>query len=198
MTTESADTTISVEVKSGQIIGRYRMRRTLGRGGMGTVYLAERADQHHEQRVALKVMARGLFRGEPASRFRVERQILARLVHPNIARLLDGGQMDDGTPFLVMEHVEGVRIDDYCTSHALPVRARLQLVQQVCAAIQYAHQHLIVHRDIKPTNITVTTDGTLQATRLRHREAAGSNERRHDSTDNSGARSHAHTRARES
>jgi serine/threonine-protein kinase len=148
------------EIVPGERIGRYRVIRLIGRGGMGTVYLAERADEHYHQVVALKVMARGLFRGDVAGRFRAERQILARLNHPNIARLLDGGQMPDGTPYLVMEHIDGVRIDEYCTQHALSIRARLPLLQQVCAAVQYAHQNLVVHRDLKPSNILVTVDGT--------------------------------------
>ena len=142
-----------------QRIGRYRIQRLIGRGGMGTVYLAARADEHYHQIVALKVMARGLFHGDVANRFRAERQILARLNHPNIARLLDGGQTDDGTPYLVMEHVEGVRIDEYIARHALGVRAILPLLQQVCAAVHYAHQNLVVHRDLKPANILVTADG---------------------------------------
>jgi eukaryotic-like serine/threonine-protein kinase len=150
------------EAMPGRIIGRYRVIRTLGRGGMGIVYLAERADQHYHQHVALKVMSRGLFHGEPAGRFRAERQILARLTHPHIARLLDGGQTENGTPFLVMEHVEGVRIDEYCHANRVTKRARLLLVQQVCAAVQYAHQNLIVHRDIKPSNILVTADGATK------------------------------------
>jgi eukaryotic-like serine/threonine-protein kinase len=154
-----ARNTLPAEVTPGRVIGRYRVIRTLGRGGMGTVYLAERADQHYHQHVALKVMSRSLFHGEPAGRFRAERQILARLNHPNIARLLDGGQTDDGTPFLVMEHVAGVRIDEYCLTNRVSKRARLLLVQQVCAAVQYAHQMLVVHRDVKPSNILVTPDG---------------------------------------
>src|SRR5689334_22421844 len=124
----------TADLEPGTTVGRYRIVRSIGRGGMGTVYLAERADQEYQQVVALKVMARGLFHGEVVGgRFRAERQILARLNHPNIARLLDGGQMQDGTPYLVMEHVEGVRIDDYCTQRDLSLRQRLPLMQQVCA-----------------------------------------------------------------
>ena len=149
----------AANVEAGNIVGRYRILRTLGRGGMGVVYLAERADDHYQQHVALKVMSRSLLQGEPAGRFRAERQILARLAHPNIARLLDGGQTEDGTPFLVMEHVQGSRIDEYCVKSHLSTRARLQLIQQVCAGVQYAHQNLIVHRDLKPSNILVTTEG---------------------------------------
>jgi serine/threonine-protein kinase len=126
---------------------------------MGTVYLAERADEQYLQKVALKIVTRGLLHGELPLRFRAERQILARLNHPHIARLIDGGQMLDGTPFIVMEYVEGLRIDHYCEQHQLSTYARLGLIQQVCGAIHYAHQHLIIHRDLKPANILVTSDG---------------------------------------
>jgi tetratricopeptide (TPR) repeat protein len=153
-------TTPAPEILPGQRIGRYRIERLIGRGGMGTVYRAERADDQYHQIVALKLMARGLFRGDVTSRFRRERQILARLNHPNIARLLDGGQMPDGTPYLVMEYVDGMRIDEYCKQHDLPIAQRIPLIQQVCAAVQYAHQNLVVHRDLKPSNILVTADGT--------------------------------------
>ena len=149
-----------LEIGPGAMVGHYRVTALLGRGGMGTVYLAERADEHYQQTVAVKVMARSLFHGDVAGRFRAERQILARLNHPNIARLLDGGEMPDGTPYLVMEYVAGVRIDEYCTRLALTTRERLPLLQQVCAAVQYAHQNLVVHRDLKPSNILVTADGT--------------------------------------
>jgi eukaryotic-like serine/threonine-protein kinase len=147
------------ELAPGTLIGRYRILRLLGRGGMGAVYSAERADEQYHQIVALKVVSRGLLHGEIAGRFRAERQILARLTHPNIARLLDGGTTDDGAPYLVMEHVDGLRVDGYCEKHHLSTRGRLRLVQQVCAAVQYAHQNLIIHRDLKPSNILVTPDG---------------------------------------
>lgn len=147
------------QLRPGQIVDRYRIVELIGRGGMGAVYLAERADQQFQQRAALKVVERGLA-GQHAQRFRAERQILALLEHPNIARLLDGGQTHDGTPYLVMEYVDGQRIDVYCREHTLDVEARVRLMQQVCAAVQYAHQSLVVHRDIKPSNILVTTDGT--------------------------------------
>jgi serine/threonine-protein kinase len=147
------------ELPSGTLVGRYRVQRLLGRGGMGAVYLAERADEQYHQTVALKLVARNLLHTGVASRLRSERQILARLNHPNIARLLDGGHIHDGTPYFVMEYVEGQRIDHYCAERRLPVSARLRLMQQVCAAVQYAHQNLIVHRDLKAANIMVTGDG---------------------------------------
>jgi serine/threonine protein kinase len=144
---------------AGQMIGRFRIVRLLDRGGMGAVYLAERADDQYQQQVALKVVTRNLLHGDLSQRFRAERQILARLNHPNIARLLDGGHTPDGTPYIVMEYIEGLRIDHYCEQNRLSTQARLRLIQQVCAAIHYAHQHLIVHRDLKPANILVTKDG---------------------------------------
>jgi tetratricopeptide (TPR) repeat protein len=147
------------ELTPGTMVGRYRIVRLLGRGGMGAVYSAERADEHYHQVVALKVVSRGLLHGEIAGRFRAERQILARLTHPNIARLLDGGTTEDGAPYLVMEHVDGLRVDEYCEKQRLSTQGRLRLVQQVCAAVQYAHQNLIIHRDLKPSNILVTADG---------------------------------------
>ncbi|MEP7244595.1 MAG: serine/threonine-protein kinase [Gammaproteobacteria bacterium] len=154
-----AGSTLTADFPAGRIIGRYRVVRVLGRGGMGAVYLAERADEQYQQRVALKVMSRGLFHSNTPGRFRAERQILARLTHPNIARLLDGGETEDGTPFLVMEHVEGVSIDEYCVQRSLTIRARLRLMQLACSAVQYAHQSLVVHRDLKAANILVTADG---------------------------------------
>ncbi|HEX7012615.1 MAG TPA: tetratricopeptide repeat protein [Steroidobacteraceae bacterium] len=146
-------------LEPGTVIGRYRVLKLLGRGGMGAVYLAERADEQFEQQVALKLIGRTLPSGALARRFRAERQILAHLNHPNIARLLDGGAGEGGVPYLAMEYVEGTRIDRYCEQQQLDVRARLRLFQQVCAAVQYAHQKLVVHRDIKPSNILVTAQG---------------------------------------
>ncbi|MEP6883811.1 MAG: serine/threonine-protein kinase [Gammaproteobacteria bacterium] len=133
------------------------MLHTLGVGGMGEVYLAERADAQFEQKVAIKVVfgdARGV-----QSRLKIERQILAQLEHPNIAHLLDGGSLADGNAYIVMEYVDGIPIDAYCDSNRLDVDARLRLFQTVCAAVHYAHQNLIVHRDLKPSNILVTADG---------------------------------------
>lgn len=139
-------------------VGAYRILRELGHGGMGTVFLAVRADDQYQKRVALKVV-RGLDSAEVVARFRRERQILAALDHPNIARLLDGGVTEDGLPYFVMEHVEGLPIDRYCDEQTLPPAARLRLFLGVCAAVQYAHRNLVVHRDLKPANILVTTEG---------------------------------------
>jgi serine/threonine protein kinase/tetratricopeptide (TPR) repeat protein len=138
-------------------IGQYRVLRTLGVGGMGEVFLAERADAEFEQQVAIKVV----YGGSPGiqSRLKVERQILAQLDHPNIAHLLDGGSLPDGGAYIVMEFVDGLPIDVYCDSNRLDIAARLRLFQTVCAAVHYAHQNLIVHRDLKPSNILVTAAG---------------------------------------
>jgi eukaryotic-like serine/threonine-protein kinase len=141
----------------GDRIGPYRILRTLGVGGMGEVYLAERADAEFEQLVAIKVVY-GSLRGIQ-SRLKFERQILAQLDHPNIAHLLDGGSLPDGTAYMVMEYVDGVPIDAYCDSNRLDIVARLKIFQTVCAAVHYAHQNLIVHRDLKPSNILVTAAG---------------------------------------
>ena len=126
---------------------------------MSCVYLAARADEAFEKQVAIKIVERGLDTQEVTQRFQSERQILARLDHPNITRILDGGTTEEGLPFLVMDYVEGEPIDRYCDAHGLDVSARLKLFQGVCAAVQYAHQNLIIHRDIKPGNVLVTVDG---------------------------------------
>jgi eukaryotic-like serine/threonine-protein kinase len=149
----------SAEEMAGRRVGPYRLLSELGRGGMGTVYLAERADGEFEKRVALKLVKRGMDTDELLGRFRFERRILASLEHPNIARLYDGGAADDGRPYLVMELVEGERITDYCDARALGVEERLALFGSVCAAVQHAHQHLVIHRDLKPSNILVAPDG---------------------------------------
>jgi serine/threonine protein kinase/Tfp pilus assembly protein PilF len=146
-----------LSMEEGDRIGPYRVLRTLGVGGMGEVYLAERADAEFEQQVAIKVVY-GSLRGVQ-SRLKIERQILAQLDHPNIAHLLDGGSLPDGTAYIVMEYVDGVPIDVYCDSNRLDIVARLKLFQTVCAAVHYAHQNLIVHRDLKPSNILVTAAG---------------------------------------
>jgi eukaryotic-like serine/threonine-protein kinase len=143
----------------GRLVGPYRVVREIGRGGMGAVYLAERADGQYEQRVALKVIKRGMDTEQVLARFRAERQILASLDHPNIARLLDGGSTDQGVPFFAMEYIEGEPIDAWCTRRELSVEDRLRLFLQVCGAVAYAHQNLVVHRDIKPLNILVTAEG---------------------------------------
>jgi eukaryotic-like serine/threonine-protein kinase len=152
--------TIVDNVQPGQLVGRYRVLRTLGRGGMAAVYLAERADEQFRQQVAVKLIDGRLPGDTLARRFRAERQILANLNHPNIARLLDGGTTVQGVPYLVMEYVDGIRLDFYCDRKNLGTKERLRLFQQVCSAVQYAHQNLVVHRDIKPSNILVTADGT--------------------------------------
>src|SRR3954469_6295871 len=142
----------------GQGIDRYRIIREIGRGGMGAVYLAERADQQFEKQVAIKLIKRGMDTDQVLRRFQHERQILASLEHPNIARLLDGGTTDDGLPYFVMEYIKGERIDSYAEQQQLSIRARLELFRQVCGAVSYAHQNLVVHRDLKPSNILVTTE----------------------------------------
>jgi non-specific serine/threonine protein kinase/serine/threonine-protein kinase len=147
------------DTRAGQEIGHYRIIREIGRGGQGAVFLAERADGEFKQEVALKVVRRSFADSDLARRFRQERQILASLNHPNIARLLDGGVSASDEPFLVMEYVEGARIDDYCAGCDLSTSQRLRLFQEVCRGVSYAHQHLVVHRDIKPSNILITTDG---------------------------------------
>jgi len=144
----------------GKRLGPYQLIRSLGSGGMGDVYLAERADDEYQSQVAVKIVRAGLISSQVRSRLRAERQILASLTHPNIAKLLDGGTAPDGTPYLVMEYIEGEPIDVYCDRRRLSVEERLQLFRTVCSAVHCAHQNLIVHRDLKPSNILVTADGT--------------------------------------
>ena len=155
---EPAFSVHAADVGIGRRIGPYKLVRLLDRGGMGSVYLAERED--FEQQVALKLIRRGLDVDDlMVRRFENERQILARLDHPNIARLLDGGTTDDRLPYFVMEYVEGVPIDRYCKAHELSIEERLDLFRKVCSAVQYAHWNLVVHRDLKPANILITADG---------------------------------------
>jgi eukaryotic-like serine/threonine-protein kinase len=150
------------DAESPQRVGPFRIVREVGRGGMGTVYLAERDDGQFEQRVALKLV-RPIGRTDAlVERFLGERRILARLRHPHIASLIDGGVMDDGTPWFAMEFVDGERIDKWCDAASLPVARRVALLESVCAAVQYAHEQLVVHRDLKPSNILVTPDGELK------------------------------------
>ena len=146
----------------GVEVGPYRIVEEIGRGGMGTVYRAERADGAFAQTVALKLIRRGFERDDLLRRFHAERQILATLDHPNIARLLDGGLSPDGRPYFVMEYVAGQPLTNYADAQRLPVRERLRLFRQVCAAVQYAHQRLVVHRDLKPSNILVTPSGQVK------------------------------------
>jgi eukaryotic-like serine/threonine-protein kinase len=143
----------------GRRVGAYRILGEVGRGGMGTVYRAVRADDEFQKEVALKVMRGGRDAAALVSRFHGERQILARLDHPNIARLLDGGATEQGEPYLVMEYVFGQPIDSFCEERTLSTAARITLFRAVCQAVQYAHQNLVVHRDIKPGNILVSADG---------------------------------------
>jgi non-specific serine/threonine protein kinase/serine/threonine-protein kinase len=140
-------------------IGPYKLIRELGHGGMGVVYLAERADASFQQRVAIKLVRRGMEYDEVIRRFRHERQILASLDHPNIARLLDGGTTENGVPYFVMEYIEGEPLDEYCNDRKLSVAARLKIFRAVCAAVHYAHQNLVIHRDLKPGNILITAEG---------------------------------------
>ena len=140
-------------------IGPYKVLKELGHGGMGSVYLAARADEQYQKRVAIKVIKAGMDGDEAVRHFRRERQILAGLDHPNIARLLDGGATDDGLPYLVMEYIQGQPLHEYCDSHRLTIDERLGIFQQVCSAVAYAHRNLIVHRDLKPGNIVVTAEG---------------------------------------
>ena len=158
---------------SGMRLGPYVLIREIGSGGMGTVFLAERVDAEYDRKVAIKLI-RGIPTSEATQRLRRERQILANLSHPNIAPLLDGGTSEAGQPYLVMEFIEGPApagsasdaptraptISEYCSAHALPLRKRLQLLQQVCRAVHYAHQRLVIHRDLKPANVLVRNDGT--------------------------------------
>lgn len=144
---------------TGRLVGRYRLERCIGSGGMGTVYLGTRADAEFHQRVAIKLVRRGMDSDEILRRFRAERQTLAELHHPNIALLLDGGVTDSGQPYLVMEYVEGEPIDRFCDRHRLTVEARLALFLAICDAVRHAHQNLVVHRDLKPANILVSHDG---------------------------------------
>jgi len=143
----------------GRQIDSYKIIKEVGRGGMGTVYLATHADESFDKTVAVKLIKRGMDTNAVLKRFVMERQILARLEHPNIAGLLDGGSTEDGLPYLVMEYFEGEPITKFSDSHALGVEERLELFCKVCDAISYAHQNLVVHRDIKPSNILVTADG---------------------------------------
>lgn len=146
----------------GSRIGPYEILSEIGRGGMGTVYLASRADDQFRKLVAIKVVNPNQEAEAMAGRFRRERQILANLEHPNIAQLLDGGTAPDGSPYLVMEYVGGMPIDEFSDSRQLSIAGRLRLFRTVCCAVHYAHQNLIVHRDLKPTNILVKADGTIK------------------------------------
>lgn len=146
----------------GRRLGPFDVTRRIGQGGMGVVYEAVRADAAYEQRVAVKTIWRGADSTILLKRFRSERQILAGLQHPNIARLLDGGATEEGAPWLAMEYVDGVPIDAFCDDNKLGLDARLDLFRQVCGAVHFAHRNNVVHRDLKPSNVLVTKDGSVK------------------------------------
>lgn len=146
----------------GTTIGRYKIIELIEHGGMGSVYRAERADEIHSQRVALKLMRRGMDTPSNIARFKRERKILAKLNHPHIARLIDGGVTDNGLPYLVMEYVEGKPLYDYCDDHNLSVNQRLELFKSICEALHHAHNNAIIHRDLKPSNLLVTEEGQVK------------------------------------
>jgi len=146
----------------GERIGKYKITGELGAGGMGAVYLAERSDGEFSQRVALKLIKRGMDSDAILRRFFNERQILASLKHPNIAHLVDGGTTDDGLPYFVMEHVEGETIMEYAARKNLDLADRIKLFREACAAVSFAHANLVIHRDLKPSNILVTKDGNVK------------------------------------
>lgn len=151
----------AVEAEAVRRIGPWQVTGVLGRGGMGSVFRAERADDQYHKQVAIKMLRPGLDSEFALARIRYERQILSSLEHPNIARMIDGGT-HDGQPYIVLEFVEGETITAYCEARRLDVPARLRLFRQVCDAVQYAHQHLVVHRDLKPSNILVTGEGWVK------------------------------------
>ncbi len=158
---EAASTDVSIdEPLPGSRIGAWRVIRTVGRGGMGVVCEAERTTGDFEQRVAIKLLQRGA--AGPSQRFDIERRILARLEHPGIARLLDGGVTEEGRPFMVMEFVEGLPITTFCTTRGSSLAERLELFTQVCTAVAYAHRNQVVHRDLKPANVLVTSEGRVK------------------------------------
>ncbi|NNE42916.1 MAG: serine/threonine protein kinase, partial [Gemmatimonadetes bacterium] len=148
--------------RPGTRIGPWRIVRELGVGGMGIVCLAERADGQFDQRAAIKLVRPGRDSASILARFHAERQILAQLDHPNIARLLDGGATDDGRPYFSLEYVDGVPIDEYCREHHLSVNERVDLFRTVCSAVHHAHRNLVVHRDLKPSNVLVDRSGNVK------------------------------------
>ena len=148
-----------IDSRVGQTFGHYKILEKIGAGGMGAIYLAERDDDAFHKKVAVKIIKRGMDTDAILRRFRNERQILANLEHPNIARLLDGGTTEDGLPFLVTEFVEGLPIDKFCRTNNLSEREKIALFRTVCSAVAFAHRNLVVHRDLKPSNILVTAEG---------------------------------------
>ncbi|MBK6733157.1 MAG: protein kinase [bacterium] len=160
------------EPGEGALLGAWRLGQRLGAGGMGVVYAAQRSDGGFAQHAAIKVLAIGGAGGALAARFEQERAILARLSHPGIARLLDGGVTPAGTPWFAMELVDGMPLTAWCHEQGADLRTRLALIREVAAAVAHAHRHLVVHRDLKPSNILVEPDGAREAAGLRHRQAA--------------------------
>ena len=156
----------------GKQIGAYKIECELGRGGMGAVYLASRADEQFQKQVAIKLVKRGMDSDFVIRRFLGERQILAYLNHPNIARLLDGGATEDGLPYFVMEYIEGQPITHYCDLHRLTTVERLKLFQQVCSAVQYAHQNLVVHQRHQTGQHSGHRYRRSEVARFRHRQIA--------------------------
>jgi non-specific serine/threonine protein kinase/serine/threonine-protein kinase len=158
-----APAALGVPTEEGRFVGRrlgpYELVAEIGSGGMGEVYRAVRVDQEYQQEAAIKLVRAGRDLDFVGSRLRTERQILANLEHPNIARLLDGGTTQEGIPYLVMELIDGQPITEYCDAHHLDTTARLKLFMSVCSAVQYAHQRMVIHRDLKPSNILVTANG---------------------------------------
>ena len=143
----------------GEVVGQYRLVELIGKGGMGSVYRAVRVDAEFDKCVAVKLLNEAVSPAQVVAHFRAERQILANLEHPNIARLLDGGARADGMPYLILEYVEGIAPREYCEGKKLSIAERLVLFRQICAAVHYAHQNMVIHRDLKPGNILVTADG---------------------------------------
>ncbi len=153
---------VRTEACAGSLIGPYRLERLIGMGGMGQVWLAVPIDGRHPQPVALKLLRPGPARRQLRDQLLREREILSRLRHPNIAALVDAGFSEDDHPWLALEHVDGIPLNDYCAHHALPVDARLRLFLQVCAAVSHAHANRVVHRDLKPSNMLVAADGQVR------------------------------------
>src|SRR5215467_6113 len=145
--------------RGGERVGAYVIVSELGRGGMGTVFLADRADGQFEKQVAIKILSRGADTAEILRRFREERQIVAKLDHPNIARLLDAGTTDDGLPYFIMDYIVGAPVTRFAVAQKLSTRQRLELFLKICTAVEFAHRNLVVHRDIKPSNILANAEG---------------------------------------
>src|SRR6185295_6861450 len=162
VTTQARADPAAASAMEGRRVGPYRLLHELGRGGMGSVYLADRVDETFHKRVAIKIIRPGLVDVEIIRRFRQEREILAALDHPTIARVIDGGSTDEGVPYFVMDYVDGQTIDTWCDQHRADVTRRLELFCAVCSGVQHAHDHLVLHRDLKPANIFVTADGGVK------------------------------------